>query len=50
MFMSQDGMYIYHVSIIDYMQLWNREKKLERLSKKWLLGKDGRGISAIEPV
>ena len=49
MFMSQDGNYIYHVSIIDYMQLWNLNKKSEQFTKKWFLGKDGKGISAVEP-
>lgn len=49
MFMSQDGKYIYHVSIIDYMQLWNFDKKTEQFAKKWFLGKNGKQISAVEP-
>ena len=49
MYMSRDGDYIYHVSIIDYMQLWNFDKKSEQFAKKWFLGKDGKQISAVEP-
>ena len=49
MFMSSCGTWIYHVSIIDYLQLWNFEKKSEAFAKKWFLGKDPKGISAIPP-
>jgi hypothetical protein len=49
MFMSKCGQYIYHVSIIDYMQLWNFDKKSEVFAKTWLLGKDKKQISAVEP-
>lgn len=31
--LSADGKYIYHVSIIDYLQTYNTEKKLERWGK-----------------
>ena len=48
-FLSSDGKYIYHLSIIDYLQKWNTSKILEHNAKKWLLGKDGQLISAVEP-
>ena len=48
-FLSADGKYIYHLSIIDYLQNWNTSKKVENFAKKWVLGKDGRLISAVEP-
>ena len=38
-----------HLAIIDYLQLWNMNKKLERYSKIYLLGKNGDGLSAINP-
>jgi len=41
---------IYHISIIDYLQEWNLNKKGERFIKTVLLQKDGLGLSAIEPV
>ena len=41
---------IYHIAIIDYLQEWNHEKKLERFTKTFLLGKDGPTLSAIEPT
>ena len=40
---------IYHIAIIDYLQEWNLDKKLERLMKTVLLGKDKKSLSAIEP-
>lgn len=40
---------IFHISIIDYLQEWNLQKKMERLSKTLVLGKDGKNLSAIEP-
>ena len=40
---------VYHVSIIDYLQEWNFNKKLERFTKTILLGKDKQTLSAIEP-
>ena len=47
MFMSACGTWIYHVSIIDYLQQWNFDKKSEAFAKKWLLGKNGKKISAV---
>ena len=40
---------IYHIAIIDYLQAWNMQKKIERYSKMTFLGKDGSRLSAIEP-
>ena len=40
---------VYHISIIDYLQQWNFQKKMERFTKTILLGKDGPTLSAIEP-
>ena len=48
-FLSANGEWIYHVSIIDYLQSWNFEKKGEAFAKTWLLGKKSKGISAVEP-
>lgn len=39
-FCSPDLQYVYHVSIIDYLQLWNLNKKAERFAKTKLLKKD----------
>ncbi len=49
MFLSSCGTWIYHVSIIDYLQKWNFDKKAEAFAKKWFLGKNAKGISAVEP-
>lgn len=40
---------IYHVAVIDYLQEWNFNKKLERFLKSKMLMKDGKNLSAIEP-
>ena len=32
-FLSKDGRYIYHIGIIDYLQDFNFDKKLENLLK-----------------
>jgi len=39
-----------HLAIIDYLQEWNLNKKVERFSKVFILGKNGDGLSAIDPV
>ena len=44
-----EGDMVYHVSLIDFLQLWNFNKKGERFLKTVLLGKDGPTLSAIEP-
>ena len=46
-FKSEDR--IYHVAIIDYLQSWTFNKKMERLLKTQVKGKDGGQLSAIEP-
>lgn len=38
-----------HIALIYYLQEWNFSKKIERNSKVLLLGKNGDGLSAIEP-
>ena len=45
----KQGSTIYHIAIIDYLQAWTQSKKVERLTKTILLGKDGKTLSAIEP-
>lgn len=44
-----EGPGTYYIGIIDILQEWNFSKKLERFGKKYLLGKDGNGLSAISP-
>jgi len=41
---------IYHLAIIDYLQEWNLNKMGERLFKTAVLLKDGRNLSAVEPL
>jgi len=48
-FLSSDGRHIYHISIIDYLQVWNTNKKCEHFAKKWFLNKNSKMISAVEP-
>ena len=36
-FLSDDKSYVYHISIIDYLQKWNLDKILENKTKTWLL-------------
>ena len=48
---SACGNYIYHVSIIDYLQKYDMSKKLERFSKLFLMGcKNGKDLSSIDPA
>lgn len=49
-FISPDSYETYHVSVIDYLQQWNANKKGERFLKTKLLGKKGDDLSAIEPI
>lgn len=44
------GNRVYHISLIDFLQEWNLNKKGERWMKTVLLGKDGPTLSAVEPV
>lgn len=48
-YFSVDGKEIYHISVIDYLQLWNTNKKGERFLKTKFLGKKGDELSAVEP-
>jgi hypothetical protein len=48
-FFSEDGHELYHVSVIDYLQEWNRQKKMERWLKSWKK-LDPDDLSAVEPV
>lgn len=47
-FLSKCGRYIYHIGIIDYLQDFNVDKKMENFLKYRLLMK-GPGISAVPP-
>lgn len=47
-FLSSNLQYIYHISIIDYLQYYNLDKKLENLAKTILKGKKAE-ISAVPP-
>lgn len=47
-YLSSCGRYIYHIGIIDYLQDYNIDKKLENLLKYRILMK-GSGISAVPP-
>ena len=47
-FLSKCGRFIYHIGIIDYLQDYNLDKKLENLMKYTILRK-GPGISAVPP-
>lgn len=47
-FLSKCGRYIYHIGIIDYLQDFNFDKKIENFLKFRLLMK-GAGISAVPP-
>ena len=37
------------MSIIDWLQDWNKDKKLERFSKRYFLKKDASLLSAVQP-
>ena len=45
----EEGTRTYHISIIDYLQEWNLNKKAERFVKTQWLRKDPDWISAVEP-
>lgn len=42
--------YIIHIGIIDFLQTWDFNKKIEALYKKHIKRKNGSLISAIEPI
>lgn len=47
-FLSSDGRYIYHIAIIDYLQYYNFDKKMENFVKTIWRGKKSE-ISAVPP-
>ena len=48
---SPDGAWSYHVSIIDFLQLWNFGKKFEQFGKSRILKKCAiKDLSSVEPV
>jgi hypothetical protein len=49
-FISNDGITLYHLGIIDFLQTWNLSKKFERTFKQMALKKDPKLISAMEPL
>lgn len=46
-FLSDDGRFIYHVGIIDYLQDFNFDKTVENKYKSYI--SDGESISAVHP-
>jgi hypothetical protein len=48
-FISSCGLYIYHISIIDYLQIYNMEKFFENKFKTIICRKDPKFISAVNP-
>ena len=46
--MSEDGKYIYHIGIIDYLQLYNLWKVGEHFYKN--ISSDGTKISCVPPI
>ena len=48
--LSQDGLEMYHVGIIDYSQLWNCEKKIEASAKVICHCRNWSEGSAVEPA
>lgn len=49
MFLSSDYKFVYHIAIIDYLQDYNYDKKMENLVKTLLKGQDAE-ISSIPPL
>lgn len=48
--MVVEGPGCYYFGIIDILQEWNWKKKLERFYKMYIRGKDGDGLSCMEPI
>mmetsp|Transcript_31134 Transcript_31134/g.22577 ORF Transcript_31134/g.22577 Transcript_31134/m.22577 type:complete len:109 (-) Transcript_31134:9-335(-) len=48
-FTSRRGDKRYHISLIDFLQSWDTNKKLERFTKTHLLAKNKDGVSAVPP-
>lgn len=49
-FISENGRFIYHIAIIDYLQAFDLEKKAENWIKVNIYNRDGNLISAVDPV
>ena len=49
-FLSEDFTEIYHFGIIDYLQLWDSHKKIERFFKINFKKQNQDLVSCIEPV
>ena len=49
-FTFENGARVVHFSIIDYLQEWNYNKKMERFVKTKIFGKNKHLLSSIEPV
>ena len=49
-FISEDRRMIYHIGIIDYLQEWNFNKKIEHSFKTKIRRSSRKLISAVEPV
>jgi hydroxymethylpyrimidine pyrophosphatase-like HAD family hydrolase len=48
-YISQNGKYIYHIAIIDYLQAFDLEKKAENFIKKYIYNREEYKISAVNP-
>mmetsp|Transcript_30864 Transcript_30864/g.30358 ORF Transcript_30864/g.30358 Transcript_30864/m.30358 type:complete len:178 (-) Transcript_30864:181-714(-) len=46
---SSNGKYIYHIAIIDYLQEFDLNKRLESFTKIHILSRDRNQISAVDP-
>lgn len=40
----------YHIGVIDYLQKWDTQKKMEASLKRLKYGRKGEGISAVNPA
>ena len=49
MFVSPDGNQTFYISIIDFLQAWNCNKKTEKFLKTKFLGADPKKLSSVEP-
>ena len=47
---SEDGEYVYHIALIDYLQEWNFDKKMELFLKRTFKGRQADRISCVEPT
>jgi len=45
-----EGQGTFYIGIIDILQEWNYQKWYERMFKMYVLGKDGKGLSAMDPL